>query len=92
MPGVDGIDLFFKLRADPDSAQLPVIFLTANHHVLERRLADYAARGALLVRKPFRVDELVEVVTRALGQEGAEPDRLERRGDKPSTNTKRINE
>src|SRR5687767_9209646 len=36
MPGVDGIELFLRLRADPATAALPVIFFTANAHILRK--------------------------------------------------------
>jgi CheY-like chemotaxis protein len=68
MPGVDGIQLFEQLRADPTTASLPVIFLTANSHILQQRLPDYAARGAVLVPKPFKIAQLVAVVLAMLDQ------------------------
>jgi CheY-like chemotaxis protein len=70
MPGVDGIELFEQLRADPATAMLPVIFLTANSRTLEQRLPDYRARGAVLVPKPFQIARLVKVVTGLLSQPG----------------------
>ena len=66
MPGIDGIDLFQSLRADPATSAIPVIFFTANAHKLRERLPDYQALGASLLPKPFDVDRLVEAVTQAL--------------------------
>ena len=66
MPGVDGIQLFHLLRADPSTQAIPVIFFTANVHVLRERLPDYQALGAELLPKPFHVDKLVDSVTPAL--------------------------
>ncbi len=68
MPGVDGIELFEQLRADPVTAGLPVIFLTANSLSLNRRLPDYRARGAVLLPKPFQIRRLVEMVIQMLDQ------------------------
>lgn len=66
MPGVDGVEVFQSLRADPETRTIPVIFFTANAHVLRERLPDYQALGAELLPKPFHVDKLVDAVTRAL--------------------------
>lgn len=68
MPEVDGIQLFQELRADPVMQRKPVIFLTANGHILSRRLPDYRSRGAILVSKPFRLRVLLQAVRTALEQ------------------------
>ncbi len=70
MSEVDGIELFEQIQADPATQKLPVIFLTANAHILARRLPDYQARGAKLLPKPFRINHLVALVSREL-----EPDK-----------------
>ena len=66
MPDVDGISLFLQLRADPATSTLPVIFITANAHMLDARLPDYRALGAEVLPKPFDLDALINVVERAL--------------------------
>ncbi len=66
MPLVDGVQVFQQLRADPAIATTPVIFLTANAHILEQRLPNYRDMGAQLLRKPFELDDLIEAITRAL--------------------------
>ena len=66
MPGVDGIQLFHQLRADPSTRAIPVIFFTANAHKLRERLPDYQALGAELLPKPFHIDKLLDAVTHAL--------------------------
>ncbi len=66
MPDVDGVTLFLQLRADPATRSVPVIFLTANAHVLKQRLPDYHALGAELLPKPFDLDVLVGVVEHVL--------------------------
>ena len=67
MPGIDGIDLFRQLRADPATSTISVIFFTANAHKLQQRLPDYAAQGAVLIPKPFNVTKLIDAVTQVLG-------------------------
>ncbi len=66
MPLVDGIHVFHQLRADPATATVPVIFLTANPHILEQRLPTYRDMRAQLVRKPFDLDDFIQALTQAL--------------------------
>ncbi len=50
------------MRADPATVAIPVIFFTANAHVLERRLPTFRGMGASLLPKPFDVDKLIALV------------------------------
>jgi CheY-like chemotaxis protein len=52
MPVMDGVETLKCLRADPATAQIPVVFLTAR--VQPRDLERYYASGALaVIAKPF---------------------------------------
>lgn len=52
MPGMDGPATLVKLRQDPATATIPVIFLTANTDAKE--VAGYKALGAMdVMAKPF---------------------------------------
>ena len=52
MPGMDGPSTLQKLRADPATAAIPVIFLTAK--VQSSEVAQYQELGALnVIAKPF---------------------------------------
>ncbi len=62
MPDVDGIQVFQQMRADPVTVDIPVIFFTANAHMLDRHLPNYQAMGASLLPKPFDVNKLVSLV------------------------------
>ena len=55
MPGMDGHEIFDRLRAQPETAEVPIIFLSA-------RGRDDALEGvqAVYVQKPFDTVELVE--------------------------------
>jgi len=66
MPGVDGIEVFEHLRADPLTRSIPVIFFTANVEKLRQRLPDYGSLGATLLPKPFNVAKLLDLVERAV--------------------------
>ncbi len=63
MPGLDGTTTLAKLREDPATASIPVIFLTAKvqSHEIER----YQELGALgVIRKPFDAMALPDEVRR----------------------------
>lgn len=52
MPGLDGPSTLERLRATPDAADVPVVFLTAKAQPHERReLESLGARG--VISKPF---------------------------------------
>lgn len=63
MPDIDGPATVKKLREEPTTASIPVIFLTAKvqSHEIER----YLALGAIgVIRKPFDVMTLPEEIRR----------------------------
>ena len=61
MPGMDGPGTLQKLRANPATAAIPVIFLTAK--VQSSEVAQYQALGALnVIAKPFDPMTLAEQV------------------------------
>ncbi len=67
MPGLDGIDIFHLMRADPALTAVPVIFLTANAHLLRLRVPGYPAMAAALLPKPFHVVTLLTLIEQMLG-------------------------
>ena len=67
MPIVDGIQIFQQMRADPVTKDTPVIFFTANEHVLRQRLPNYKALNAELLPKPFHIFKLMDLVHKFLG-------------------------
>jgi signal transduction histidine kinase/FixJ family two-component response regulator len=78
MPLMDGFEVVERLRRDPSTMRIPVIFLTA----LARESSD-AARGLNLgaddyLHKPFGVDELLARVVRKIHDRRLE-ERLQRR-------------
>jgi len=66
MPEVDGITVFQQMRADPVTAEIPVIFFTANAHLLDLHLPNFRAMGASLLPKPFDVNKLITLVEQAI--------------------------
>lgn len=61
MPGLDGPATLQRLRQDPDTAAIPVVFLTANSDPKE--IAQYIALGALdVIAKPYNPMTLADQV------------------------------
>lgn len=52
MPGLNGLEICRRLRADAQTAQIPVVFITS-HDSLEQQLSCFQVGGADFVQKPF---------------------------------------
>src|SRR3712207_7073929 len=59
-----GVDVFHRLRADPTTRLVPVIFFTANEFTFRHALPDYHARGAALAVKPRSEEHTSELQSR----------------------------
>lgn len=68
MPGMDGYEVCARLCADPATAGVPVVFLTARQELDEARIRASGARGVVV--KPFQPDSLAEELRRLCGGEG----------------------
>jgi CheY-like chemotaxis protein len=62
MPGMDGHEVYRRLREEPGLGVLPVIFLTGRS---PEEFAAYAGEHVRVVTKPFDPAEVVELVRRA---------------------------
>jgi len=65
LPGLDGFEILARLRAEPATAAIPVIALSANAmpHEIDRGLQ---AGFAAYLTKPFRIEAFLEAVEKAL--------------------------
>lgn len=63
MPGIDGLEVLAALKADPATAGIPVIMLTARGHTLTRQQAEESGAAAFLT-KPFSPTELTAIIAR----------------------------
>ena len=75
MPGLDGIEFCRRFRANPTTATVPVVFVTAappDLFAARLRTVEYQQ----LIRKPFTLSEILSSVRRYLGEEcsGTAPD------------------
>lgn len=70
MPGIDGFEVCQRLKDDPRTRGIPVIFLSARHE--DSAVARGLTLGAVdYIAKPFNVQEVKACVDRHLAQPGA---------------------
>ncbi len=60
MPNMDGVEVFQHIKERLQDDGIPIIFMTA----LSRKpwFADLEAEGAVILHKPFDVDQLVDMI------------------------------
>lgn len=77
MPGMDGLEVAVKLKADPATAKIPVLLLSAKAQEADIRAGDAAGADAY-VTKPFDPFELLERVSEliATARQARSPRRL----------------
>ncbi len=73
LSGMDGIEFRQKLRSDPATARVPVIFLPGKAE-LTRRLTDLCGEIDVYVPKPFKLEELIERLETLIGPPATKPD------------------
>jgi two-component system cell cycle response regulator DivK len=70
LPGINGIEALKILRADPTTARIPVIAVTASVMQQDRKMITEAGFDAY-VGKPINLKEFLEAVNAALAGKGA---------------------
>ncbi|HEY6054372.1 MAG TPA: response regulator [Gaiellaceae bacterium] len=68
MPRVDGYGVIRRLRADPETASLPVVVLSARARSADAAAGLEAGADAYL-SKPFRAEELAATIRGLLGED-----------------------
>ena len=71
MPGMDGFEVCQKLKADPHTATIPIIFLSALDEAFDKVKA-FLVGGADYVTKPFQYEEILARVKHQLALKLAE--------------------
>ncbi|MGR3714729.1 MAG: ATP-binding protein [Shimia sp.] len=73
LPGMDGIEACRAIKSSGEpNAETPIVALSAN--ILPEQTASYIQAGmAACLGKPFRKDELADVMTRLIRQQPADP-------------------
>ncbi len=64
MPGMDGLDLLRALRYNARTRDLPVLICSAYYENLAESESELAQLNVLYLRKPFHVQELLNLVER----------------------------
>ena len=73
MPGMDGFEVCQRLKSDPHTAQVPIIFLSALDEAVEKDRA-YLVGGVDYITKPFHYEEILAQVKHQLAIKTAKRD------------------
>lgn len=85
MPGLSGYDVAERLKEDPQTASIPVVFLAGAFERYDEHRAQQSGAFARL-DKPFEIGTLVDTVTRALARDrGNAPSEAHARGTSTPT-------
>lgn len=79
MPGRDGLETCRFLKSQPETASIPVVFVTV-HSDSEHIVQAFAAGGADYVTKPIRIDEILARISIQIRLCEAEQNLIERNG------------
>jgi DNA-binding response OmpR family regulator len=74
MPGIDGFQLAHALRGDPETAEIPLVMLTALAQE-ENRLAGLLSGADRYLVKPVRIADLIEAIQAAIATSRVERER-----------------
>jgi len=67
LPGMDGLQVSRKIKANKNAKNIPIIMLTA-HTGVESFIKSLTGEVYAHLQKPFETEELVKIVRAALGQ------------------------
>ncbi|AFY83704.1 response regulator [Oscillatoria acuminata] len=65
MPDMSGYELCHRVKSDPDTLHIPIIFVSANDDSSERRKAIHVG-GADYISKPLNIEKLVASIKKQL--------------------------
>ena len=68
IPGIDGFEVCRRIKADPETASLPVVMLTAKKSSADQARGVEAGADAYMT-KPFKSGKIIEVVEELLRKE-----------------------
>ncbi len=80
MPDIDGFETCRRLKAEPASRDIPVIFMTALSDV-DSKVKAFAAGGVDYISKPFQIEELMARVRTHLSLRKAQLDLMAQKTD-----------
>ncbi|HRV91090.1 MAG TPA: response regulator [Anaerolineae bacterium] len=71
MPDIDGWEVYRRMKANGDSAQIPVIVVTAKAQSIDKVLGLQVAKVDDYITKPFGPQELLDSINRILDKKNA---------------------
>jgi DNA-binding response OmpR family regulator len=73
MPGMDGWEVYRRMKADATMKTIPVIIVTAKAEGIDEVLAKHIAKVDDYIKKPFSLQELLQAIERVLGRKTMPP-------------------
>ena len=68
MPGMDGWEVYRRMKADAMMKTIPVIIVTAKAEGIDEVLAKHIAKVDDYIKKPFSLQELLQAIERVLNR------------------------
>lgn len=65
MPDMTGYELCHRIKSDPDTLHIPIIFISANDDNLEKKKA-LKLGGSDYLTKPFNIEKLMEAIKKQM--------------------------
>ena len=73
MPGMDGWEVYRRMKADAMTKTIPVIIVTAKAEGIDEVLAKHIAKVDDYIKKPFSLQELLQAIERVLNRKMTPP-------------------
>ncbi len=73
MPGMDGWEVYRRMKADAMMKTIPVIIVTAKAEGIDEVLAKHIAKVDDYIKKPFSLQELLQSIDRVLNRKKTPP-------------------
>jgi len=73
LPGMDGWEVYRRMKADETMKDIPVIVVTARAANVDEMLAKQIAKVDDYIKKPFSLQELLQSVDKVLARSGEPP-------------------
>lgn len=73
MPGMDGWEVYRRMKADAMMKTIPVIIVTAKAEGIDEVLAKHIAKVDDYIKKPFSLQELLQAIERVLNRKTTPP-------------------
>jgi len=69
MPDMDGWDVYQRLKADPQTSDIPVVVITAKAQNIDKVLGLHIAKVNDYIAKPFSPQELLDSIEKVLAKD-----------------------